>query len=101
MEDTQYIERITRLEEKVDQLTTKVDKIYELMEDYNSHQYECEKKFVKKDDPSYFNENMKRYENEKIDKGNRLMTFINNAYKLIITIAGVVIILTQIFNQVR
>jgi uncharacterized protein (UPF0335 family) len=95
MEDTQYIERITRLEEKVDQLTTKVDKIYELMEDYNSHQYECEKKFVRKDDPSYFNENMKRYENERIDKGNRLMTYFTNIYKLSMIAVGAILIVKQ------
>ena len=90
------IERITRMEEKIDNLNAKVDKFLESADDYNSRQYECEKKFVKVEDfRSHWNENMTRYQSESLQRKNNYISFINNAYKLIVTVAVIILTFKQ------
>lgn len=98
--DRSDIERIARMEAQLNQLAEKVEKILEMMEDYNSHQYECEKKFVKTEMfPSLWDSNMKRWESEKLQKTSNLLNFLNNAYRLILALAGIVIIINQTINK--
>ncbi|MBP7563693.1 MAG: hypothetical protein KA886_07875 [Candidatus Cloacimonetes bacterium] len=94
------IERITRMEEKIDNIGEKVDKFLEIAEDYRNHPYECEKKFVKREDfETEFDKNMIRYQEKTLQRKNNLLNFINNTYKLIVTIAVIIITFNQIIAK--
>lgn len=94
------IERITRMEEQLIQLSEKMEKILLLLENLKSHPYECEKKFLKKEEfEDEFDKNMIRYQEKSLQRKNNLLNFINNAYKLIVTIAVIAITFHQFIQK--
>lgn len=94
------IERITRMEEQLNQLSEMMKKILLLLETFNSHPYECEKKFLKKEEfEDEFDKSMIRYQEKSLQRKNNLLNFVNNAYKLIVTIAVIVMAYNQYIQK--
>lgn len=94
------IERIARMEAKLDVIEEKVDKFLKINEDYRNHPYECEKKFVKTEDlPDLFDKHMIRYQEKNLQRKNNILNFVNNAYKLIVTIAVIVMAYNQYIQK--
>ena len=105
-ESNNIIERIATIEADIKHISNQmkeqkeqIEMISNKLDIFNSHRLECDRTFVKHTDSSYFDKNIKRYENEKLQKTNTLVTLWNNAYKLIITIAGVIIIINNFITK--
>ena len=93
------IERLAKMETKLESIETQLSKVLEKLDDHVTVSLDCEQKFVRHDDPSYFDKNIKRYENERLSKSRTLLNILNQLYKLIISIAGIVIIINNVINK--
>jgi len=106
MSDINIIERIATIETDLKYISHQmkeqketIEMISNKLDIFNSHKLECDRTYVKHTDSSYFDKNIKRYENDKLQKTNTLVTIWNNAYRLIITIAGVIIIINNLIQK--
>ena len=104
--DTKLAERIAKIETNLEHISQQmreqkeqIEMISNKLDIFNSHKLECDRTYVKHTDSSYFDKNIKRYENEKLQKTSTLVTIWNNSYKLILTVAGVIIIINNIINK--
>lgn len=93
------IERLAKMETKLESIETQLSKVLEKLDDHAATALDCEQKFVRQDDPSYFDRNIKRYENEKLSKSNTLLNILNQLYKLIISVAGIIIIINNVLSK--
>lgn len=99
-------ERLARIETVIDHIQGSIDEqkeqvglIHNKLDIFNSHKIECERTFVKHIDSSYFDRNMKRYEEEKLKKHNILLSIANNFYKFVIAIAGIIVIINNFIQK--
>jgi flagellar motor switch protein FliG len=99
-------ERLARIETVIDHIQGSIDEqkeqvglIHNKLDIFNSHKIECERTFVKHIDSSYFDRNMKRYEDEKLKKHNILLSIANNFYKFVIAIAGIIVIINNFIQK--
>lgn len=99
-------ERLARIETVVDHIQGSIEEqkeqvrlIHNKLDIFNSHKIECERTFVKHIDSSYFDRNMKRYEDEKLKKHNVLLSIANNFYKFVIAIAGIIVIANNFMQK--
>ena len=89
-------ERLAKIETKIEHIQESVGDLKEQIQELNNKLDISN--FVKKDDPSYFSECMKKYENDILNRTNTLTSIWNNAYKLIIAVAGIVIIINNLIK---
>jgi len=99
-------ERLARIETVVEHIQGSIEEqkeqvglIHNKLDIFNSHKIECERTFVKHIDTSYFDRNMKRYEDEKLKKNNLLLSIANNFYKFVIAIAGIIVIVNNFIQK--
>lgn len=95
MMDRTDIERLTKMETKLEEIEKQLTKILEKLEGHAQTELDCDSKFVKQDDDNYWDRNMKRYESEKLSRSNTILSVINHLYKLIIAVAGIIIIVNN------
>ena len=86
-------ERLAKIETKVEHIQESVAELKEQIQDL-SNKLDISN-FVKKDDPSYFNDCIQKYEQNKLNKTNILTSIWNNVYKLIIAVAGIILIFSN------
>ena len=89
-------ERLAKIETKIEHIQESVGELKEQIQDLNNKLDISN--FVKKDDPSYFNDCIQKYEQNKLNKTNTITSIWNNIYKLIIAVAGVVVIFSNLIK---
>ena len=79
--ETNHIERLVKYETKLDNAQ---DKLVEILSVVKEMQAQHEK-FVKHDDPSYFNKNMTRHNQDNLQRRVGWITILDISYKFITT----------------
>lgn len=90
------IERLTKMEQKLETIEKQLLAVLSKLDTYNQRQLDCEQKFVRYDDSSYFYKNISKYNQTKLTRSNGWIALLNGIYKVIIIGAGIVIIINNV-----